>query len=195
MKTAVSKLLGFAAFIFLISSISFGQVTSSNNQSTTPEINKAREVVNKILIDSGNSFKEGLRAYKENRRSDAGTQFDKSVETFLYSAINIQKDQKLQSCYSQLIETVYRIEFPANGQAPQVRPLTATCGWNWSADDLKLADQVVSMSKPAATTSAPSTAIATTASGNQPKEALVGFNEQQFEPLPLDDLSKLELTP
>jgi len=197
MKTAVSKVLGFAAFILLISSSNFGQVTSStsNNQSTTPEINKAREVVNKILIDSGNSFKEGLQAFKENRRSDAGDQFDKAVETFLYSAINIQKDQKLQSCYSQLIETVYRIEFPANGQAPQVRPLTATCSWNWNTDDLKLADQVVAMSKTSAgSAAAGASAVASANAANQPKETLVGFNEQQFEPSPLDDLSKLELT-
>jgi membrane-bound lytic murein transglycosylase D len=197
MKTTVSKVFAFTAFIFLVTSATFGQITSttSSSQPTTPEIDRARDVINKILDDSGRSFKDGLKAYKENRRSDAGTQFDKSVETFLYSAINIQKDQKLQSCYSQLIETVYRIEFPANGQAPQVRPLTATCGWNWSADDLKLADQVVAMSKPAVTTSTASTAVAANAGGNQPKEALVGFNEQQFEPSPLDDLSKLELTP
>jgi membrane-bound lytic murein transglycosylase D len=197
MKTTVSKVFGFAAFIIFSSSVAFGQITSStsSNQPTTPEIEKAREVVSKILEDSGRSFRDGLQAYKANRRSDAGDQFDRSVETFLYSAINIQKDQKLQSCYSQLIETVYRLEYPANAQAPQIRSLSATCGWSWNNEDYKLADEVVAMMKPATIAGSATASNAAAVASKDPKETLVGFNEQGFEPSPLDELSKLELTP
>src|SRR5580765_3225185 len=149
MKSTIYKVLGSSVLTFLIfSNYSFGQ---SGDQSTTPEIAKAREIVNKLLDDSGRSFRAGLKAFKANKRSDAGEKFDKSVETFLYSAINIQKDGKLQGCYNQLIETVYRLEFPAGSQAPRIRELSATCGWNWNGEDFEVADDVVAMVKPSAT--------------------------------------------
>ena len=135
MKSAIYKVLGFSAIaVFIFSNFTFGQVTSPGNQTTTPEVAKTRDIINKLLDDSGRSFRAGLEAFKANKRSDAGEKFDKSVETFLYSAINIQKDGKLQGCYNQLIETVYRLEFPAGSQAPRIRELSATCGWNWNGD-------------------------------------------------------------
>ena len=152
MKSAIYKVLGFSAIaVFIFSNFTFGQVASTGNQTTTPEVAKTRDIINKLLDDSGRSFRAGLEAYKANKRSEAGEKFDKSVETFLYSAINIQKDGKLQGCYNQLIETVYRIEFPAGTQAPRIRELSATCGWNWNGEDFKLADNVVAMVKPSAT--------------------------------------------
>ena len=151
MKTSLYKVLGFTAFIFLVfSSVSDAQVTSStsSNETRTPEVAAAQVAVNKVLIDSGNSFKEGLLAYTDNNRSVAGEKFNKSVEVFLYSTLNIQKDAKLQGCYNQLIETIYRIEFPSDNQLPQVKNLAQTCTWNidntcgqrrpnWPDDDRK----------------------------------------------------------
>lgn len=159
----------------------------------TPAVQQAREAVRKVLDDSGKAFKEGMTALKQNRRSDSGAAFDKSVEVFLFSTLNIQRDQQLQGCYSQLIETVYRMEFPSNTQVPQIRSLSATCGWNWTDADMKLADEVVAMAK------APVKGTTTVAASNPgasqtPIESLVGFNQQEFEPSPLDELSKLELT-
>ncbi|MEO7674402.1 MAG: transglycosylase SLT domain-containing protein [Pyrinomonadaceae bacterium] len=185
-----------ALVIFALNSITFGQITSSTSSSenVTPAVLQARDAVRKVLDDAGKSFKEGMTSLKENRRSDSGNAFDKSVEVFLFSTLNIQRDQKLQSCYTQLIETVYRMEFPSNSQIPQIRSLSATCGWNWTEADMKLADDLVALAKPAKaypTTAGPNTALNT----NQPViESIVGFNEQGFEPSPLDELSKLELT-
>ena len=161
----------------------------------TPEIEQANAQVNKILEDSGRYFKDGLEALKANKRSDSGEKFDKSVEVFLYSTLNIQKDQRLQSCYSQLIETVYRMEFPSDAQIPQIRGLSATCGWKWNPADVQLADAVSQMLKPSVQKAGDAATIAAAAANlNQAKESLVGFNEQGFEPSPLDELSKLELT-
>ena len=84
----------------------------------TPEVAVAQAQVNKVLEDSGRYFRDGLADLKANKRSESGENFDKSVEVFLYSTLNIQKDQKLQTCYSQLIETVYRMEFPSDAQVP-----------------------------------------------------------------------------
>lgn len=196
MKTTVVRSLGFTAFIFLFLAITISaQMPQSNNQTVTPEVQKAKEAVSKVLDDSGRSFREGLQAFKENRRSDAGASFDRSVEVFLYSTLNVQKDQKLSSCYNQLIETVYRVEFPTDAQQPRLRELSATCGWSWNANDFKLADDVVAMVKTTKSTTTIDPATAAAVVGNTASQAAVGFNEQQFEPSPLDDLAKLELTP
>jgi LysM repeat protein len=197
MKTTNRKSLGFTALLVSILTFSIAaQVPQSNNQTVTPEVQKAQEAVNKVLEDSGKFFRDGLQAFKENRRSDAGENFDKSVEVFLYSTINIQREAKLSSCYNQLIETVYRVEFPTDVQQPKVRELSATCGWSWNANDYKLADEVVALAKSGKNTAGGSTStVATNGASQQPTESSVGFNEQQFEPSPLDELAKLELTP
>ncbi len=72
---------------------------------------------------------------QDNRRPQAGEDFDKSVEVFLMSGVNVSRSPKLQNCYNQLIETVYRIEFPSNAQQPQIRSLSATCNWIGMSSD------------------------------------------------------------
>lgn len=189
MKSAIYRFFSLSAFIILsINSIAVAQ---------TPEVIKAQDAINKVLNDSGNLFREGMSAVKEKRRADSGDSFDKSVEVFLYSSLNIQKDQKLQSCYSQLIETVYRIEFPSDTQIPQIRSLSATCGWRWNDADLKLADEVTLLVKPAinkASRNDAATIASVVGKTDSPNGSAVGFNEQGFEPSPLDELSRLELT-
>jgi len=199
MNKPISRVIPvFALVVSSFSSAVFGQVTSpgTSGNSLPPAVVQAREVIRKVLDDSGRSFKEGMTALKANRRSDSGEAFDKSVETFLFSTIDIQRDPALQGCYNQLIETVYRIEFPNGAQPPQIRSLSATCGWQWNEADMKLADEVatlVKVQKPASGTTA--VVLGNTPAGTQtPPEQLIGFNEQGFEPSPLDELSKLELT-
>ena len=188
MKTTIYK--GFSIFALII--LALGAFASGQ----TPEVEKAQAQVNKVLEDSGRYFREGLTSLKANQRSESGAKFDKSVEVFLYSTLNIQKDQKLQSCYSQLIETIYLMEFPSETKPPQLRMLSASCGWRWNEEDFKLADAVVATVKPAAKNSNDSAILAAAAgrSGGPSIESTVGFNSQEFEPSPLDVLSKLELT-
>lgn len=196
MKAIIYKVLSFTALtIFISNSFVIGQITSStsSNQTRTPEVAKVQDAVNVVLSDSGRLFKEGLLAFKDNRRSDAGEKFNKSVEVFLYSTLNIQKDQKLQGCYNQLIETIYRIEFPTDVQVPQVRSLAATCNWNI---DNALADDVANLSRPSQLKQAgDKTLAAVIPGGNIPSDVpSVGFGDQTFEPSPLDELARLELT-
>jgi LysM repeat protein len=163
----------------------------------TPEVRSAQAAVNKVLDDSGRLFREGMFELQQNRRSESGEKFDKAVEVFLFSTLNIQTDQRLQSCYSQMLETVYRMEFPSEAHVPQIRSLAATCGWRWNTEDLKLADAVATVVKPAKQSGV--ALAASTAPGSKaaplPDEVLVGFSSQEFEASPLDELSKLELTP
>src|SRR5687768_16988075 len=196
MKKSTYKIFGLIAFVlFAFVSVPRFQVTSatSSNGTLTPEVAQAQDAVNRVLLESGASFKEGLAAYVDNNRQVAGEKFNKSVEVFLYSTLNVQGQQKLQSCYNQLIETIYRIEFPSETQLPQVRNLALTCNWNL---DLTLSDTVAKMAKDATVKpyGPPSTTVAVSDSGAA-QMVRVGFNTQEFEPSPLDELSKLELTP
>ncbi|MGD9629867.1 MAG: transglycosylase SLT domain-containing protein [Pyrinomonadaceae bacterium] len=161
----------------------------------TPEVVRAQAQVNKVIEDSGVQFRQGLYEYKANRRYESGEKFDAAVETFLLSTLNIQRDARLQSCYSQLIETVYRIEFPADNQVPQIRSLAATCGWKWNDSELKLADEISSIAASAKRSVSSSATLTAVVPGNQLElQQMIGFNDQSFEPSPLDELSKLELT-
>jgi membrane-bound lytic murein transglycosylase D len=188
MKSTVCSIF---ASLALITSLGIG---SANSQ--TAEVLNAQAQVNKVIEEAGKNFREGLDDLKANRRQESGHKFDKSVETFLLSTLNIQRDQRLQTCYAQLIETVYRIEYPSDNQVPQIRPLAATCGWAWNEADLKLADEVSVLIRPSMKKAAGDAAtIASIVPGNaQNVQQLMGFNEQGFEPSPLDELSKLELT-
>ncbi len=119
MKISIYKVLSFTAFLFLVfSSVSSAQVTStrSSNETRPQEVVKSQEAVNDVLVRAGTSFKEGLLAYEDKKLRDAAEKFNKSVEVFLYSTLNIQREPKLQNCYNQLIETIYRIEFPLDNQ-------------------------------------------------------------------------------
>ena len=197
MKIYLYKVFNITALlIFISASFADGQITSSSsggrNDSKTQQAEQAERIVSDLTNKSGVLFKEGLIALTDNRRSIAGEKFDKSIEIFLMSGVDVQRNQKLRECYNQLIETVYRIEFPADNQLPQVRSLSATCDWdirNETADNIA---KLVRTQPTQPTNSELATAM--NKNESQAAQVQVGFNEQKFEASPLDDLAKLELT-
>ena len=196
MKINLTRFFNITAIIiFAFSSLIQAQITSSTSSgrnSGKPDLAQQAEAqVLKITDDAGRYFKQGLFHLQDNRRSEAREDFDKSVEVFLISGVDVQRNQTLRECYSQLIETVYRMEFP-NNQVPQIRSLSGTCGWSI---DPKLADDIAKLSQsiPTNQTLADTTTIASVV-GNQSNDAQNGFTEQSFEASPLDELAKLELT-
>jgi LysM repeat protein len=202
MKTHLCKVFSLTAFLFFISnSIVFGQITDSvasgRNDARTLEAQQAEARFGQITGDAGKFFKQGLFNLQDNRRSQAGSDFDKSVEVFLMSGVNVNRNPKLQSCYSQLIETVYQIEFPSDKQLSQkIRSLSASCGWNWNENDYQTADKVAKIVLTAPVETKNNTALISSVGGSIPTDSMqVGFNEQKFEASPLDELAKLELTP
>lgn len=196
MKTHLFKVFSLTAILFFISnSFVFGQVTDSvasgRTDATTPQIEQVDARFNQITGDAGKFFKQGLFNMQDNRRWQAGEDFNKSVEVFLMSGVNVSRNPKLQNCYSQLIETVYRMEFPSSSQQPNIRSLSATCGWTIEND---LADKVAKLVLTTPTETNNNSTLAAS-SANQNDSMQVGFNEQKFEVSPLDQLAKLELTP
>lgn len=199
LKYSLKKIYGLTAIITLSSTL-FVQAQVSTASSGMRDIqpdNTGEEKINKVLADSGVYFKEGLMNLQDNRRPQAREKFDKSVEVFLMSNINVRSSQKMQSCYNQLIETVYRMEFPARDKAPQIKGLALTCNWNI---DSTLADSVIRLSVPQPkpqTSANAATAQTNTDAANAASTIFAGngFSEQKFEASPLDELAKLELTP
>ncbi|QQS32728.1 MAG: transglycosylase SLT domain-containing protein [Acidobacteriota bacterium] len=188
-KSFFKTSLTFLSVYCILSVSLFAQVTG---ETRTNEVRNAESNIRKLLEDAGRSFNEGMLAYEDGNFAEAGAKFNKSVETFLYSTINIQKEARLQGCYNQLIETVYLIEFPSETKLPQIRNLVATCGWNISNEK---ADRLVSLVR-SALSKTPNTAVAANGTAvPRDLQARVGFNTQEFEPSPLDELSKLQLTP
>ena len=201
MSTRLFKVFNFTAIlIFIFNSFVSAQVTStvSTNETKPAQAQQAEQRIQQITSDSGRYFKQGLLNLQDNRRPQAREDFDKSVEVFLISGINLTSNNnaKARDCYNQLIETVYRMEFPSDKQTPQIRPLAATCGWNVDND---LADKVAKLVltapiAPTPTTNNNSMIASVVPNTMQTADSNIGFSEQKFEPSPLDDLAKLELT-
>lgn len=181
MKINLFKVLSLTAiFTFLSVSFTFGQMsTSSSGLSKIQPDNNAEAKINQITNDAGIYFKQGLFNLQDNRRSLARDQFDKAIEVFLMSNINVKTNTKLNNCYNQLIETIYRIEFPST-QQPNIKGLAMTCGWNI---DNQLADNVVKFSQPMPKNSTTATPSPETMAGNtnQVDYQKAGFSEQIFD--------------
>jgi LysM repeat protein len=195
MKTSLFKVFSLTAIIiFNLSSFVNAQINGSGLRSV-PVDNTAETKFNQISSDAGRYFKEAMLHFRDNERSKAREKFDKSVEVFLMSGVNVRASKNLNECYNQLIETVYRIEFPSE-QQPQIRSLSATCTWNI---DNKLADEVVAkLAQPATqnnSTVDKSLVTAVVDNKTQTIAPQAGFTDQSFEVSPLDELAKLELTP
>ncbi len=115
--------------ILLSSSALFAQQSVVSGLRSVPnEAAKAEGRIQDVLSKSEKSFKQGLLNLKDNKRPQARDDFDHSVEAFLLSGINVRSSATLQKCYSELIETVYRIEIPST-QTPEIKGLALTCGW------------------------------------------------------------------
>lgn len=188
-------------FVFALNFFTFAQITSSapkgRDTKKTESVYQAEAIVNQVTDKAGVLFKEGLLALKDQKKNEAGEKFNKALEVFMLSAINVRSIPKLSVCYDQLIETIYHIEFPET-QPPDIRALSVKCGWNWNNDDYLLADEIVKFvqPRPAPIEGRPNTSLITSADGgsNMSDETLIGFNEQVFEPSPLDNRIKLQLT-
>ncbi len=183
------KIYSTIIFILILSISIFGQITSSSsggrNDSKTQQAEQAKRIVNDLTIKSGVLFKEGLTALSDNRRSIAGEKFDKSIEVFLMSGIDVQLNQKLRECYNQLIETVYHIEFPSNEHLPQIRSLSTTCDWDIKNET---ADSIGKLIRLTANSTGGNNLTVATTNGSR-SDQQIGFNDQKFVASPLNEVA------
>jgi membrane-bound lytic murein transglycosylase D len=174
MKTSFPRLLSlFGAAAILSSSLPVNaQGLNSASLSKTPsEIEANRGRVQSVIDKSENHFRLGELNLKDRNYDAARAEFDKAVDSVLESGLDVRKDPRLQAFYLQLVERVYRMEVPAHAAGAQ--PLQVA-----SAAPLPAGGHVVNAGAVDAV----------------PAQAPGFLRDQKFEPSPLDDLAKLELT-
>lgn len=167
-KTSLPRLFASAALAAAFIAPSFSlqaQVSTQSYLRNTPsEIESQDPRVQQIIARAEDHFKRGDLNLKDGKRVAAREEFDRAVDTVLESGMDVRSNPRLQRYYLELVERVYRLEVPS--QAVPLRQAGA-------AQFVEVAHQ-----------SGP----------QQPSGPQVGFAEQKFEPSPLDELSKLELT-
>src|ERR1051326_2164660 len=146
---------------------SFAQIPVASSARTIPtEVEQSEGRITQIIARAEDHFRKGKLNLEDNKREQAREEFDRAVDSILESGFDVRASQRLQTYYLELVERIYREEVPLQQQtAPISKQLVAQ---NTQTQD--------STQKPA-------------------PPSQIGFRDQKFEPSPLDELSKLVLTP
>lgn len=171
MITSLPRMIARAAFLVALITPTanlYAQAPSISSLRSTPsDIEREDPRIAQLISRAENHFKQGQLNLADNKREQARDEFDKAVDVILESGIDVRSHPRLREYYLQLVERVYRVEVPLQ----------------------QFQQQAGSSPQLAQNTSPQSSAPAPQA----PPQ--VGFREQKFEPSPLDELSRLELTP
>lgn len=130
-------------------------------------VEKSDEEISKVITNAEDHFRKGKLDLEANKRDQARDEFDQAVDSILESGLDIRASQRLQGFYLELVERIYREEVPL-GRSPVQQSVSELVSRNSGS---------------------------TTAAQPKRDAAEIGFRAQQFEPSPLDELSKLVLTP
>ena len=175
MKTSRPRYFSLFAIISLLLSpasgaYAQGPAASSLRNSTPNDVERTDAAVRSVIDRAETHFKQGELNLKDRNLDAARAEFDKAVDAVLESGLDVRANPRLQTYYLQLVERVYRFEVGTPAQPAPAQVAANTGG-----------AQIVPVSTNAANDVVPQGG---------------GFiREQKFEPSPLDELSKLELTP
>jgi membrane-bound lytic murein transglycosylase D len=135
------------------------------------EVQKNEPRVDQIIERANDHFRKGKLNLEDNKREQARDEFDKAVDTILMSGMDVRSSQRLQTYYLELVEKIYREEVPLTHISAQqnATPVVAQAPADAKIEGAEIAQA-------------------------QPKPQQIGFVQQEFEPSPLDPLSKLVLT-
>ena len=175
MNTSLPRFILRAAFVLALTfsaSNLYAQIPAGSSARSIPtEIEKMDARVTQLITQAEAYFKEAELHLKARELDQARQKFDKAVDTILESGMDVRGNQRLQTYYLELTERIYRLEVPQQRQ---------------SAPSVELAQaQVQNVNY---------TTGQSQDEKNEPKQE-PGFKQQKFEPSPLDELSKLILTP
>jgi membrane-bound lytic murein transglycosylase D len=160
--------LALLAVLVVPAASSFAQIPAASSARSIPtEVEQTDSRVSQIISKAEDHFRHGKLNLEDNKRQEARDEFDKAVDSILESGLDVRASQRLQTFYLEIVERIYREEVPLQQNAPAPNMMT-----------------VVALNTQTPESSAPK---------SQPPQ--IGFREQKFEPSPLDDLSKLVLTP
>jgi membrane-bound lytic murein transglycosylase D len=162
----MARITLFAALVVSAVSV-YGQIPAGSSARDIPTaVQQSEEQVSKVISIAEDHFRKGKLNLEDNKRDQARDEFDKSVDSILESGLDVRASQQLQGFYLELVERIYREEVPLTRS-----PIQANVSELMAQNGGSGAAQ----------------------QKNDPPQ--IGFREQRFEPSPLDDLSKLVLTP
>ncbi|HJU62002.1 MAG TPA: transglycosylase SLT domain-containing protein, partial [Candidatus Binatia bacterium] len=168
--TSVSRLmthLGLVVAIIAPTANTLAQIPAGSSARTIQtEVEKTDARVSVIIAKAEDHFRKGKLNLEDNKREQARDEFDRAVDAILESGLDVRASQRLQTYYLELVERIYREEVPLGHRPAQVNVSTLVAQNNQ-----------------------------TPAEPPQKAPPQIGFLEQRFEPSPLDELSKLVLTP
>lgn len=146
---------------------------------TTPnEVEREDARVTQLVARAEDFFNKGKLNLADNRLLEARDDFDKAVDVILESGMDVRGNPRLREFYHQLVERIYREEVPV--QSVQTTVVAANTQPTQGGATMV----------PVSTGSVQSQQTQV-AQNTAPR---AGFREQKFEPSPLDELSKLQLT-
>jgi membrane-bound lytic murein transglycosylase D len=143
------------------------QSTSGAREIQT-EVQKNEPRIDQVIERANDHFRKGKLNLEDNKRDQARDEFDKAVDEVLMSGLDVRASQRLQTFYLELVERIYREEVPLTQITPQQH-----------------AAPVIAQGTPEKTQEPAKTP--------EPKQVVIGFHQQEFEPSPLDALSTLIL--
>jgi len=168
MSASFPRLLAGVALVsaFVFPAATFGQIPAGSSARDIPTaVQQSEERVTKIIARAEDHFRKGKLNLEDNKREQARDEFDRAVDSILESGLDVRASQKLQTYYLELVERIYREEVPSQQITPNVNSSALVAQNNQTPE----------------------------AQPNPPVQ--IGFRQQKFEPSPLDELSKLVLTP
>lgn len=144
----------------------FAQIPVASSARTIPtEVEQSEGRITQIIARAEDHFRKGKLNLEDNKREQAREEFDRAVDSILESGFDVRASQRLQTYYLELVERIYREEVPLQQQTAPVS--TQLVAQNTQTQDQK----------------------------TTPPPSQIGFRDQKFEPSPLDELSKVVLTP
>ena len=164
---SMAPLALFVLFVASAASSSAQIPAASSARSIPTEVEQSDARVSQIIRKAEDHYRHGKLNLEDNKRQEAREEFDKAVDSILESGLDVRASQRLQTFYLELVERIYREEVPSQQIAPASNVTTVV------AQNVQTPDAPQQKTQP----------------------AQIGFREQKFEPSPLDELSKLVLTP
>src|SRR5215467_4246610 len=170
MSASFSRLKPVAALLVALvasATTSFAQIPVASSARTIPTaVEQSEGRISQIIARAEDHFRKGKLNLEDNKREQAREEFDRAVDSILESGFDVRASQRLQTYYLELVERIYREEVPL--QQPSAPVNTQLVAQNTQTQDQQK---------------------------TPPPPAPVGFRDQKFEPSPLDELSKVVLTP
>ena len=166
--TLIARITLFAALVVPAVSV-YGQVPAggSSARDIPTAVQQSEAQVSKVITTAEDHFRKGKLNLEDNKRDQARDEFDKAVDSILESGLDVRASQRLNDFYLKLVESIYREEVPL-GRSPVQGNVSELVAQNGNSG---------------------------TAASQQAEPPQIGFRDQKFEPSPLDELSKLVLTP